>query len=198
MWLIVGLGNPGREYAATPHNLGFAVIEQLAGRARVRSRQEQARSVVQRGRLDGQEVLLAQPLTYMNLSGPAVAELLRANGLTPAELMVILDDIALPFGQLRIRERGSAGGHRGLESVLAALGTDEVIRLRLGIRPADAPVGDLADYVLAPMDDEQRRQAEEMVGQAAEAVRVILREGPQKAMARFNRRADAGDSEAVK
>lgn len=189
MWLIVGLGNPGREYAATPHNLGFAVIEQLAGQARVRSRQEQARSVVQRGRLDGQEVLLAQPLTYMNLSGPAVAELLRANGLTPAELMVILDDIALPFGQLRIRERGSAGGHRGLESVLAALGTDGVIRLRLGIRPADAPVGDLADYVTAPMDDEQRRQAEEMVGQAAEAVRVILREGPQKAMARFNRRA---------
>ena len=188
MRLIVGLGNPGREYAATPHNLGFGVIEQLAGQARIRSRQEQAHSVVQRGRLDGQEVLLAQPLTYMNLSGPAVAELLRANGLTPAELIVVLDDVALPFGQLRIRERGSAGGHRGLESVLVALGTDEVIRLRLGIQPAEAPVGDLADYVLAPMDDEQRRQAEEMIRQAAEAVRVILREGPQRAMERFNRR----------
>jgi PTH1 family peptidyl-tRNA hydrolase len=136
-------------------------------------------------------VLLAQPLTYMNLSGPAVAELLRANGLTPAELIVILDDIALPFGQLRIRERGSAGGHRGLESVLAAVGTEEVIRLRLGIRPADVPqsgMEDLADYVLAPMDDEQLRQAEEMVAQAAEAVRVILREGPKRAMARFNKR----------
>ena len=188
MRLIVGLGNPGREYAATPHNLGFGVIEQLAGQARIRSRQEQAHSVVRRGRLDQQEVLLAQPLTYMNLSGPAVAELLRANGLTPAELIVILDDVALPFGQLRIRERGSAGGHRGLESVLVALGTDEVIRLRLGIQPAEAPGGDLADYVLAPMDDEQRRQAEEMIRQAAEAVRVILREGPQRAMERFNRR----------
>ena len=189
MWLIVGLGNPGREYAATPHNLGFGVIEQLAGQARIRSRQEQAHSVVRRGRLDQQEVLLAQPLTYMNLSGPAVAELLRANGLTPAELIVILDDVALPFGQLRIRERGSAGGHRGLESVLAALGTDEVIRLRLGIQPVpQSGMGDLADYVLAPMNDEQRRQAEEMISQAAEAVRVILREGRQRAMERFNRR----------
>ncbi len=191
MWLIVGLGNPGREYAATPHNLGFAVVEQLAGQARIRSRQEQGRSVVLRGRLDGNEVLLAQPLTYMNLSGPAVAELLRANGLTPAELIVILDDVALPFGQLRIRERGSAGGHRGLESVLVALGTDQVIRLRLGIRPADVPqsgMDDLADYVLAPMNDEQRRQAEEMASQAADAVRVILREGAQRAMERFNKR----------
>jgi PTH1 family peptidyl-tRNA hydrolase len=123
-----------------------------------------------------------------------VSELLRAHGLTPADLVVILDDVALPFGQLRIRERGSAGGHRGLESVLAAVGTDEVPRVRLGIQPLDARVGDLADYVLTPMDAEQRRAAEKMVAEAAEAVRVLLREGAQKAMARFNRDKSEGRS----
>lgn len=188
MRLIVGLGNPDPEYEGTPHNLGFDVVERLASQARIRTRSQQGRARVWRGRLDQEEVVLAQPLTYMNLSGEAVSELLRAHGLTPADLVVILDDVALPFGQLRIRERGSAGGHRGLESVLAAVGTDEVARVRLGIQPLDAQVGDLADYVLNPMDDEQRRAAEKMVAEAAEAVRVILREGPSRAMTRFNRR----------
>ena len=190
MRLIVGLGNPDPEYEGTPHNLGFDVVERLAKQARIRTRSQQGRARVWVGRLDQEEVVLAQPLTYMNLSGEAVSELLRAHGLTPADLVVILDDVALPFGQLRIRERGSAGGHRGLESVLAAVGTDEVARVRLGIQPLDAKVGDLADYVLNPMDDEQRRAAEKMVAEAADAVRVMLREGTQKAMARFNRRPE--------
>ncbi|MGH9778704.1 MAG: aminoacyl-tRNA hydrolase [Candidatus Acidiferrales bacterium] len=190
MRLIVGLGNPDPEYEGTPHNLGFDVVEELARQARIRTRSRQGRARVWRGRLDQEEVVLAQPLTYMNLSGEAVSELLRAHGLTPADLVVILDDVALPFGQLRIRERGSAGGHRGLESVLAAVGTDEVARVRLGIQPLDAKIGDLADYVLNPMDDEQRRAAEKMVAEAADAVRVMLREGTQKAMAWFNRRPE--------
>jgi len=190
MRLIVGLGNPDPEYEGTPHNLGFDVVERLARQARIRTHSQQGRARVWVGRLDREEVVLAQPLTYMNLSGAAVSELLRAHGLTPAELVVILDDVALPFGQLRIRERGSAGGHRGLESVLAAVGTDEVPRVRLGIRPADAEVGDLSNYVLGPMDDEQRGLAEKMVAEAAEAVRVLLREGAQKAMAQFNRRPE--------
>lgn len=192
MRLIVGLGNPDPEYEGTPHNLGFEVVELLASQARVRTRSQEGRARLWQGRLDQQEVVLAQPLTYMNLSGAAVAELLRGHRLTPADLVVILDDVALPFGQLRIRERGSAGGHRGLESVLAAVGTDEVARVRLGIQPVDAQVGDLADYVLAPMDDEQRRAAEKMVAEAAEAVRVLLREGTARAMERFNRRPPAG------
>lgn len=191
MRLIVGLGNPGLKYAHTPHNLGFAVVERLAGRARVRSRKEWARSVVARGRLDGQEVLLAQPLTYMNLSGAGVSVLLRAEGLTPRNLIVVFDDAALPWGMIRVRERGSAGGHKGLESVLASLGTDEFLRVRLGVKPAEDWVGDLADYVTTPMSPEQQQQAEEMVGEAAEAVRVILREGAGRAMARFNRRVGA-------
>ena len=195
MRLIVGLGNPDPEYEGTPHNLGFDVVERLAAQARIRTRSQQGRARVWVGRLDQEEVVLAQPLTYMNLSGEAVSELLRAHGLTPADLVVILDDVALPFGQLRIRERGSAGGHRGLESVLAAVGTDEVARVRLGIQPLDAKVGDLADYVLNPMDDEQRRAAEKMVAEAADAVRLMLREGAARAMERFNRRPETAVDE---
>lgn len=200
MRLIVGLGNPGREYARTPHNLGFAVIEELAARARLRTRRRAFRAHLWRGRLDGKEVLLAQPQTYMNLSGVAVAELLRAEGLTPAELIVVTDDVALPWGQLRIRERGSAGGHNGLESVITALGTSEFLRVRLGIQPREpesgqAEVGDLAEYVLAPMGADEQRLAEAMVAEAAEAVRMVLREGPKRAMTRFNRRATAGAGE---
>lgn len=188
MRLIVGLGNPGSEYAATPHNLGFAVIERLVALARLRRHQHRDRARVWRGRLDQTEVLLAQPQTYMNLSGAAVSALLRAEGLTPADLIVITDDVSLPWGALRIRERGSAGGHNGLESVLAAVGTQELIRVRLGVQPPEGWVGDLADYVLAPMGEAEREVAEGMVAEAAEAVRVILREGPGRAMTRFNRR----------
>lgn len=196
MRLIVGLGNPGPDYAHTPHNLGFAVIEQLAEKARIRRRQRQARAQTWRGRLDASEVLLAQPETYMNASGVAVASLLRARKLTPADLIVILDEAALPWGMLRIRERGSAGGHKGLESVIAAVGTSEFLRVRLGIQPPQGTGDDLTEYVLTRLSPEERRQAEEMVAEAAEAVRVILREGPSRAMARFNRRPGAAGANA--
>ncbi len=196
MRLIMGLGNPGAEYALTPHNLGFAVVARLADQARVRERGRAFRAQLWRGRLDGQEVLLAQPLTYMNASGVAVAELLRAERLSRQDLIVVTDDVALPWGGLRIRERGSAGGHNGLESIIEALGTTEFLRVRLGIQPREGGVGDLADYVLAPMGREESRLAGEMVGEAVAAVRLILREGPQKAMARFNRRVPPGLPEA--
>lgn len=187
MRLIVGLGNPGLEYADTPHNLGFRVIEELSTRARIRGQQDRGRAVVARGRLDGQEVLLAQPLTYMNLSGPAVDALLRSEGLTPADLIVILDDWALPWGMIRIRERGSAGGHNGLESVIAALGTEEFLRVRLGVQSEGEQ--DLADYVTRPIAAEYQKVAAGMTAEAAEAVRLILREGAGRAMTRYNRRA---------
>lgn len=196
MRLIVGLGNPGRDYAHTPHNLGFAVIERLAEQARIRTRQRQFRAHLWRGRLDGQEVVLAQPQTYMNASGVAVSELLRAERLRLADLIVIADDVALPWGQLRIRERGSAGGHNGLESLIAAVGTTEFVRVRLGIQPRQGRVGDLADYVLTPLSPEERGPAAEMAAEAAEAVRLILREGSKKAMTRFNRRVAAGRPES--
>ncbi|MGH9805245.1 MAG: aminoacyl-tRNA hydrolase [Candidatus Acidiferrales bacterium] len=191
MRLIVGLGNPGPEYARTPHNLGFAVVERLAALARVRSHQHRDRSLICRGRLDQTEVLLAKPQTYMNLSGPAVAALLRSEGLKPADLIVVSDEVALPWGMVRVRERGSAGGHRGLESVVAALGTEDFIRVRLGAEPPDGRTEDLADYVTQPVPEEWLPEAQRMVEDAAEAVRVILREGTGRAMARFNRRASA-------
>jgi PTH1 family peptidyl-tRNA hydrolase len=190
--LIVGLGNPGRDYAHTPHNLGFEVIERLARAARVHKRERRAQSRLWRARLDARSVLLAQPQTYMNLSGVAVSKLVRGEKLTPIELVVVFDDVDLPWGTIRIRERGSGGGHKGLESVIQELGTQEFVRVRLGIQPP-GPVNDLAEYVLTPMGKAERVQAGEMVEQAAVAVRTILREGAKKAMNRFNRRAAAGE-----
>ncbi len=197
MRLIVGLGNPGAEYQGTPHNLGFRVVERLATEAGVKLSRREAASRTARARLEGEEVVLAQPLTYMNASGGAVAALLARYGLTPADLIVVADDVALPWGMLRIREQGSAGGHNGLASVIGALDTQAFTRVRVGIKPESrslGTVGDLARYVLEPIPAVLRDIAEEAVEQAAMAVRVILREGTRRAMARFNRRATETES----
>lgn len=187
MQLIVGLGNPGSDYRNTPHNLGFRVIDRLAEEAGVKLTHRRAPARTARAHLEASEVVLAQPQTFMNASGLAVAALLERYGLTPAALIVIADDVALPWGRLRIREQGSAGGHNGLESVIGALGTGEFIRVRVGIRPEQLGE-DLAAYVLAPIPAALADVAEAMVAQAGEAVRSILREGTKKAMTRFNRR----------
>ncbi len=188
MRLIVGLGNPGPEYAWTPHNLGFLVVDRLAKSASARVERLEAKSQIGRGQIAGHEVVLAKPQTYMNASGLAVRGLVERFECPPAELVVIYDDVALPWGMIRIRQRGSAGGHNGLKSLIGALGTDEFIRVRLGVQP-EHPVGDLAAYVLRPMGKAQLAVAAEMVEQAAEAVEVILAEGAKRAMSRFNRRA---------
>jgi PTH1 family peptidyl-tRNA hydrolase len=194
MRLIVGLGNPGMEYAWTPHNLGFMVVDRLAERAGARVERPEARSYIGRAQLAGHEVLLAKPQTFMNASGPAVRDLLERFECDPAEMIVLVDEAALPWGTLRIRERGSAGGHNGLKSVIGALGSDEFIRVRLGIRPEHA-VGDLADYVLRPMRKAELEQAAEMIELAADAVEGILAEGPGRAMSRFNRRPESEEEE---
>jgi PTH1 family peptidyl-tRNA hydrolase len=194
MRLIVGLGNPGMEYAWTPHNLGFMVVDRLAERAGARVERPEARSYIGRAQLAGHEVLLAKPQTFMNASGPAVRDLLERFECDPAEMIVLVDEAALPWGTLRIRERGSAGGHNGLKSVIGALGSDEFIRVRLGIRPEHA-VGDLADYVLRPMRKAELEQAAEMIELAADAVEGILAEGPGRAMSRFNRRPESKEEE---
>lgn len=187
MRLIVGLGNPGPEYAWTPHNLGFLVVDRLAEAGRIRVERPEAKAYIGRGQLVGQQVLLAKPQTSMNVSGLAVRELLRRFECDPAEMIAIYDDVALPWGYIRIRERGSAGGHKGLKSLIGALGSDEFVRVRLGVEP-EHPVGDLAAYVLSPMSQDELEIAAEMVEQAAEAVQVILAEGVERAMNRFNRR----------
>lgn len=196
MWLVVGLGNPGFEYAWTPHNLGFLVIDLLAERAGIRVERPEAKSYVGKGRIGEQEVALAKPQTYVNLSGMAVRELAERYEVAPAQILVVVDEVALPWGSLRIRERGSAGGHNGLKSVIGALGTDEFVRVRLGIQP-DHPVGDLAAYVLHRMRKAELEAAAELVERAANAVECAVTEGVRRAMNQFNRRApQAGEAAA--
>lgn len=187
MRLIVGLGNPGPEYAWTPHNLGFLVVDRLAERAGIRVERPEAKAYIGKGRLAGQDVVLAKPQTYMNASGMAVGELVRRLEIDPAEMIVVTDDVALPWGMLRIREHGSAGGHNGLESIISALGTDEFIRVRVGIRP-EHPVRDLSAYVLMQLPKSDRQDVLEIAAEAADAVEMILADGTAKAMAKFNRR----------
>ncbi len=195
MRLIVGLGNPGPEYAWTPHNLGFFVVDRLAEEGGIRVERPEAKSFVGRGKLFGHEVALAKPQTSMNLSGLAVRELLARLECEPSEMLVAYDDVALPWGMIRIRENGTAGGHNGLKSVIGAANTMEFPRLRLGVKP-EKPPKDLAAYVLRPMRKPELEIASEMIDQAAEAVRVMLTQGVGVAMNRFNRRAEP-DEEAA-
>jgi PTH1 family peptidyl-tRNA hydrolase len=187
MRLIVGLGNPGVQYAWTPHNLGFLALDRIAERAGVRVERPEAKSLAGFGRYGGQDVVLAKPQTMMNLSGLAVRDLLERVECAPEEMIVLYDDVALPWGMLRVRERGTAGGHNGLKSVISAVGTIEFPRVRMGVQP-DHPVGDLATYVLRPMRKADLQVAAEMTEQAADAVEVILAQGTPQAMNRFNRR----------
>ena len=187
MRLIVGLGNPGPEYTWTPHNLGFLAVDAIGERARIRVQRPEAKSLVGLGELAGQRVALAKPHTMMNLSGLAVRDLLERYECGPEELVVLYDDVALPWGMLRVRERGSAGSHNGLKSIIGTIGSTEFSRVRMGIQP-DHPVGDLAAYVLRPMRKPDLEIAAEMAGQAAEAVELIITRGIADAMNRFNRR----------
>ncbi|HZP33022.1 MAG TPA: aminoacyl-tRNA hydrolase [Candidatus Acidoferrales bacterium] len=195
MWLIVGLGNPGPEYAWTPHNLGFLAIDAIAERAGIRVERPEAKSLLGFGNFAGHEVALAKPHTMMNLSGLAVRELLERLDCDPGQMIVLYDDVALPWGMLRVRERGSAGSHNGLKSIIGTMGTSEFPRVRLGIQP-DHPVGDLAAYVLRPMRKADLETAVEMLDQAAEAVELIVTRGVAHAMNRFNRRVSPVDGTA--
>jgi len=187
MRLIVGLGNPGPEYTWTPHNLGFLGVDAVAERARIRVERPEAKSLVGLGQLAGQEIALAKPHTMMNLSGLAVRDLLERFECGPEEMVVLYDDVALPWGMLRVRERGSAGSHNGLKSIIGTIGSSDFPRVRMGIQP-DHPVGDLAAYVLRPMRKGDLAIAAEMAEQVAEAVELIITRGIADAMNRFNRR----------
>jgi len=194
MRLIVGLGNPGIEYAWTPHNLGFLVVDALADDAGIRVTRPEAKSLVGLGQIAGREVVLAKPQTMMNLSGLAVRELLSRAECEPSDLIVVCDDVALPWEMLRVRERGTAGGHNGLKSVIGAIGTTEFVRVRLGVKPEEMR-GDLKEYVLRQIRRDEEDLVAEEIEQGAEAVKVILAEGTQSAMNRFNRRVSPQDEE---
>jgi len=192
MKLIVGLGNPGPDYEWTPHNLGFMAVDALAGRAGIRVTRPESKALVGLGKLAGREVALAKPQTMMNLSGGSVRMLLQRYEVAPADLIVLIDETDLPWGLLRIRERGRNSTHNGLQSIIGALGTDEFVRIRMGVRP-EKLWGDRKEYVLREMGREERKFAEEMAIQAADAVEVLLTDGVEKAMTRFNRKAPPTD-----
>jgi PTH1 family peptidyl-tRNA hydrolase len=187
MRLIVGLGNPGMEYAWTPHNLGFLAVDRLAEAGNIRVDRPEAKSFIGFGELAGEEVVLAKPQTMMNLSGLAVRELLERLEIGPAQLIVLCDEVMLPFGMIRVGERGSAGTHNGMKSVISAVGTTEFCRVRLGVQP-DSVVASRKEYVLRPLRKSDLEQAAEMIDEAARAVEVILKQGVAKAMNQFNRR----------
>jgi len=187
MRLIVGLGNPGPEYQWTPHNLGFLAVDEIANRSSIRVERPEDQALVGLGNVAGQDMILAKPQTYMNLSGNSVRRLMARYEVEPSDLLVMFDERDLPWGMIRVGERGSPGTHNGAKSVTAAVGTPEFARLRLGCGP-DHPVGDLADYVLRPMKKAQLELAAEMVGMAGDAVELILKEGIAAAMNKYNRR----------
>jgi peptidyl-tRNA hydrolase, PTH1 family len=186
-YLIVGLGNPGEEYEFTPHNLGFMVIDRLAESNSIRVSRKENLSLVGLGGAAGKRVALAKPQTYMNLSGPAVKGLLERYELQPDRLVVVYDELDLPWTSLRIRPNGSAAGHKGVKSLIGSLGTNEFARVRLGIHPGHRVEGER--YVLAPFKRAQKQEVEEVVARAAEAVESILAEGAEMAMTKYNRRA---------
>jgi PTH1 family peptidyl-tRNA hydrolase len=185
--LVVGLGNPGRPYAGTRHNVGFDVLNLLAERHRLDWESAPADALIAKWR--AASVLLAKPMTFMNLSGHAIGELLRFYKIELPDLFVIVDDVNLELGRLRARASGSAGGHNGLKSVIAAFGTEDFARLRVGVGRGDAR-HDLADHVLAKFDPEERTIVAEAVGRAADAAELFVAEGVEPVMNRFNRKED--------
>ena len=194
MYLVVGLGNPGEEYAATPHNAGFKVVDRLAEMYSIRVSRKDSKALTGVGEIAGKPVMLAKPQTYMNHSGVSVLPLLVKHGFTPANLIVVWDELNLPWGSLKILQSGSAGGHNGAKSVIASLGTGEFVRVRLGVHPGH-PLSSGVDYLLAPLKRSQRKELEELVGRAADAVVSIIAEGAAMAMTKFNRRAQGSNEE---
>jgi len=182
--LIVGLGNPGREYQETRHNVGFRVVERLAERHGIDLRKHRHQAAYGEGRIAGQPVLLAKPLTYMNLSGQAVAALARYHNLAPSDILVVTDDANLPLGRLRIRPRGTAGGHNGLKSIISCLQTTEFPRLRIGVGAADGRP--MVDHVLGRFSRAESEAIAAAIEEAADAVELFLREGIEAAMNRYN------------
>ena len=195
MKLIVGLGNPGVEYAFTPHNLGFLAVDRIANQCGVEVRNRQCRALTARAVIGSETVLLAKPETFMNLSGTAVRELVERYEIRPEQdLIVIQDELDFPLGTLRIHARRSSAGHNGIESVIGALGTQDFLRIRLGVAP-ERTISDGMSYLLSPLRKVELEVVDTVLNAAAEAVKVILTEGPAAAMNRFNRKPEQEEEE---
>lgn len=184
-WLIVGLGNPGTAYQRTRHNLGFMVVDLIAAEEQTQVKRDECRALVGRAMIGGTVVELAKPQTFMNLSGEAVSCLIAKPGRGIENLIVISDDLALPLGSIRLRPRGTHGGHNGLRSIIERLGTNDFIRLRIGIMP-EHPVANTRDFVLQNFAKSEAEKVESVLKRSAEAVRTVISVGVEKAMAEFN------------
>ncbi|HVN05902.1 MAG TPA: aminoacyl-tRNA hydrolase [Bryobacteraceae bacterium] len=195
MFLVAGLGNPGEEYAATPHNLGFMVVDRLAEMYNIRVTRRDSKALMGMGQIGGQDAMLAKPQTFMNLSGTSIRPLMEKHELTAADLILVYDELALPWTSLRIKPRGSSAGHNGVESTIGSLGTQEFVRVRLGVHPGH-PLASGKDYLLSPFKRSQQKELEQLVADGADAVVSIITEGVAKAMTKFNRRAQGLDEEA--
>ena len=188
MYIIVGLGNPTKEYENTRHNIGFDVIDAIAEKYEISILEKKHKALIGKGFIDGKKVILAKPLTYMNLSGESVRELVDYYKIEETEeLIVIFDDISLDIGQLRIRKKGSAGGHNGVKNIIKQLGHDTFMRIKMGV--GEKPKGyDLADYVLGHFSDKERKIMDDSVEKAVDAVKMMLFEGADAAMNVYNKK----------
>lgn len=194
MFLVAGLGNPGESYAATPHNLGFLVVDLLAERHSIRVTRKECQALIGQGTIRGKPVLLVKPQTFMNLSGQAVKPLMERNDVTPAELIAVHDELDFDWGRLQVKAKGSAAGHNGVQNLIDLLGTNEFPRVRLGVHPGH-PLSGGKDYLLSPMSRRQTETLEEFIGYAADATESIIAEGVSKSMTSFNRRSTVAADE---
>jgi PTH1 family peptidyl-tRNA hydrolase len=186
MFLVAGLGNPGTEYANTPHNLGFMVVDRVAEMHHIRVTRRDSKALAGVGQIAGCDVMLVKPQTFMNLSGTSLAPLMVKHAITAADLILVYDELALPWTGLRIKPRGSSAGHNGAESVIRSLGTSDFVRVRLGVHPGH-PLASGVEYLLSPFKRSQWKELEQLVANGADAVVSIIAEGVEKAMTKFNR-----------
>src|SRR5581483_9509273 len=192
-FLIVGLGNPGEEYSNTPHNLGFMVIDRLAESNAIRVSRKENMAFVGLGQVKQKQVALAKPQTFMNLSGPSVKGLLQRYELNADRLILVYDELDLPWGSMKVKPKGSAAGHNGAKSVIGSIGTSDFGRVRIGIHPGHPIKGE--EFVLRPFKKSQKQEVDEIVSRASEAVESIIAEGVEKSMTVYNRRAQGSNEE---
>lgn len=189
MYLIAGLGNPTPQYAATRHNIGFDTVTRICDDNNITLNAKKHKALMGQGILGGEKVVLAQPQTYMNNSGESIAEIAAFYKLSPKEIIVIYDDISLPIGQLRIRGKGSAGGHNGIKSIIQCLGSEDFLRIKVGVG-SKPEKWDLADFVLSRFSDEENKIIRDALGEAADACECIISQGIQSAMNKYNGKKD--------
>ncbi|MCU1329871.1 MAG: peptidyl-tRNA hydrolase [Bryobacterales bacterium] len=194
MFLVAGLGNPGEQYAATPHNMGFLVVDVLAARHGIRLTRKECQALIGQGTIGGKPVLLAKPQTFMNLSGIAVKSLVEKNEIALSDLILVYDELDLPWGDLRVKPKGSPAGHNGAKDVITKLGTSDFSRVRLGVHPGH-PLKSGADYLLSGFSRQQNETLEEFISFAADAIESVIAEGVEKSMTGFNRRAQGSKEE---